>query len=78
MKLQKNIESNNIVNCPHPDCDEVKEFDPKLEECFVECEKKHKFCAKCLTEEWHKKSECKSVFLQITLERCNETDKGKE
>ena len=64
-KLQKINETYNIVNCPHPDCEEVIEFDPKQEECFVECEMKHKFCAKCLIEGWHKKGDCKTVNNQV-------------
>lgn len=62
LKLQKNNESNIIVNCPHPDCEEVIEYDSKEEECFVECAIKHKFCVKCKTEGWHRKSECKTVI----------------
>jgi hypothetical protein len=67
MKLNKKNENFVIVNCPHPDCEEIKEFDPKGDELFVECINQHKFCAKCLNEGWHKKSECKTVII-IKLE----------
>ena len=65
--IQKQNEFNNIVNCPYPDCEEIIQYDLKDDESFVQCEQKHKFCAKCKTEGWHKKSECKIVKKRVII-----------
>lgn len=39
--------SNNMMNCPFPDCEEVKYIDRTYERKFFRCGRNHKFCTVC-------------------------------
>jgi hypothetical protein len=66
-QMKLNNPDKNYVNCPHPDCEEILDVDvdgdaaQNEEEMLMECGYGHKFCARCKTEGWHKKKDCKNV-----------------
>ena len=50
-----------LVNCPHPDCEEVEEYEINSKQINFECDQGHKFCVKCKKEVWHDEEKCTRV-----------------
>ena len=70
--IQMKMVNKNFVNCPFTDCEEIVEtainfisglssVNASSKEYFVECQKMHKFCAKCKILEWHEDKKCSNV-----------------
>lgn len=58
---RKNADSNKMLNCPSPDCEEIVEIDPTFENRFFTCDNMHQFCALCRKTGWHQETDCLRV-----------------
>jgi IBR domain, a half RING-finger domain len=64
-QLKLNNPSQNYINCPFPDCDDLIEITNLIkEDPFIQCELGHKFCAKCKTNGWHSQGKCNDVKIK--------------
>ena len=65
IRFAQNEHNNNtlIINCPHPDCDQVEEYVIISNQINFECGNGHKFCAKCKNEVWHEEEKCTRVII---------------
>lgn len=53
--------SQNIINCPYPDCNDLIEYDPTFKKRFYKCQNDHSFCSVCKNNQPHDENKCKKV-----------------